>query len=106
PMYVAGFMQSSMWNQFDSDGTLKYPNFLETVIQIMPMYWMRAIGGTLYIIGAFILLHNVIMTARRGSKITDELAEAAPLTPVTKRQTAGEGYHTWLERRPIKLTFY
>lgn len=95
-----------MWNQFDSDGTLKYPNFLETVIQIMPMYWMRAIGGTLYIIGAFILLHNVIMTARRGSKITDELAEAAPLTPVTKRQTAGEGYHTWLERRPIKLTFY
>jgi len=46
------------------------------------------------------------MTARRGSKVTDELAEAAPLSPVTKRQTAGEGYHTWLERRPIKLTIY
>ncbi len=106
PMYVAGFMQSSMWNQFDPDGSLKYPNFLETVIQIMPMYWMRAIGGSLYITGAFILLYNMIMTARRGSKVTDELAEAAPLTPVTKRQTSGEGWHTWLERRPVKLTIY
>lgn len=106
PMYVAGFMQSSMWNQFDADGTLKYPNFLETVTQIMPFYWMRAIGGTLYITGAFILLYNIVMTARKGSKVTDELAEAAPLTPVTKRQTAGEGWHTWLERRPVKLTIY
>ena len=106
PMYVAGFMQSSMWNQFDADGSLKYPNFLETVIQITPMYWMRAIGGTLYITGAFIALYNIIMTARRGSKVTDELAEAAPLAPVTKRKTSGEGYHSWLERRPVKLTLF
>lgn len=106
PMYVAGFMQSSMWNQFDIDGSLKYPNFLETVIQIRPMYWMRAIGGTLYIGGAFLALYNIIMTARKGSMVTDELAEAAPLAPVTKKQTAGEGYHTWLERRPVKLTIY
>jgi len=106
PMYVAGFMQASMWNQFNPDGTLTYGNFLETVTEIIPMYWMRAIGGSLYITGAFIALYNVVMTARRGSKVTDELAEAAPLTPVTKRQTSGEGYHTWLERRPIKLTIY
>lgn len=106
PMYVAGFMQASMWNEFNPDGTLKYGNFLETVVQIMPMYWMRAIGGTMYIIGAFIALYNIIQTARKGSKVTDELAESAPLAPVTKNQTPGEGYHTWLERRPIKLTIY
>ena len=106
PMYVAGFMQSSMWNQFDADGSLKYPNFLETVVQITPMYWMRAIGGTLYIIGACIAIYNVIMTARQGSNVTDELAEAAPLAPVTRKQTTGEGWHTWLERRPVKLTIY
>ncbi len=106
PMYVAGFMQASMWNQFNPDGTLTYGNFLETVTQIMPMYWMRAIGGSLYICGAFIALYNVIQTARKGSKVTDELAEAAPLAPVTKHQTSGEGYHTWLERRPVKLTLY
>src|SRR5690606_30654864 len=71
-----------------------------------PMYAMRAIGGTLYIVGACVALYNVYMTSRRGSKVTDELAEAAPLTPVTKKQTAGEGWHSWLERRPVKLTVY
>jgi cytochrome c oxidase cbb3-type subunit I/II len=51
-MYVAGFTQASMWKQFDAQGAkLEYGNFLETVTQIMPMYWMRAIGGTLYLIG-------------------------------------------------------
>ncbi len=106
PMYVAGFMQASMWNQFNPDGTLTYGNFLETVTQIMPMYWMRAIGGCLYISGAFVMLFNLVQTARKGSKVTDELAESAPLMPVPKRQTSGETYHTWLERRPVKLTIY
>lgn len=106
PMYVAGFLQASMWKQFNPDGTLVYGNFLETLTEIIPMYWMRAIGGTLYIVGSFIMLYNVIMTARNGSKVTDELAEAAPLAKITKHQTAKEGYHTWLERRPVKLTIY
>lgn len=106
PMYVAGFVQASMWKQFNPDGTLTYGNFLETVFEIIPMYWMRAIGGSLFIIGAFILLYNVIMTARQGSKVTDELAEAAPLEKITKKRTSKEGYHTWLERRPVKLTIY
>jgi cytochrome c oxidase cbb3-type subunit I/II len=106
PMYVAGFVQAFMWKQFNPDGTLTYGNFLETVSEIMPMYWMRAIGGTLYLVGAFILLYNIIQTVRNGSKVTDELAEAAPLTKVTKVRTSKEGYHTWLERRPVKLTIY
>lgn len=106
PMYVAGFVQAFMWKQFNPDGTLVYGNFLETVTEIMPMYWMRAIGGSLYITGAIIMLYNIYQTVRRGSTVTDELAEAAPLSKVTKRQTAKEGYHTWLERRPVKLTLY
>ena len=28
PMYVAGFVQASMWKQFNPDGTLTYGNFL------------------------------------------------------------------------------
>ena len=43
PMYVAGFLQASMWKQFNPDGTLVYGNFLETVTQIMPMYMLRAV---------------------------------------------------------------
>lgn len=104
PMYVAGFTQASMWKQFNPDGTLVYGNFLETVTEIMPMYWMRAIGGTLYIVGMLILVYNVIITVRQGSNVEDELAEAPALERVTKKRTASEGWHTWLERRPIQLT--
>jgi len=106
PMYVAGFVQASMWKQFNPDGTLTYGNFLETVSEIIPMYWMRAIGGSLFIVGALIGVWNVIQTARQGKKVTDELAEAAPLQRVTKKRTSKEGYHTWLERRPVKLTIF
>ncbi|WP_289044491.1 cytochrome-c oxidase, cbb3-type subunit I [uncultured Olleya sp.] len=104
PMYVAGFTQASMWKQFNPDGTLVYGNFLETVSEIIPMYWMRAIGGTLYLTGMLILVFNVIQTIRKGSTVEDELAEAAALQRVSKKRVAGEGWHTWLERKPIRLT--
>ncbi len=106
PMYVAGFVQASMWKQFNPDGSLVYGNFLETVNEIIPMYWMRAIGGSLYILGAFVMLYNIIKTIQSGKTVTDELAEAAPLQKVTKLRTAKESYHTWLERRPVKLTIF
>ncbi|GAA3786414.1 cytochrome-c oxidase, cbb3-type subunit I [Corallibacter vietnamensis] len=104
PMYVAGFVQASMWKQFNPDGTLVYGNFLETVSEIIPMYWMRAIGGSLYIFGMFILAYNIIATMKKGSAVTDELAEAPALKRVSKRRIAGEGFHTWLERKPVQLT--
>jgi len=103
PMYVAGFLQASMWKQFNPDGTLVYGNFLETVTEIMPMYWMRAIGGTLYILGMILLIVNVVQTIRSGSAVENELAEAAPLKRISKRRLAGETFHTWLERKPIQL---
>ena len=106
PLYVAGFVQASMWKQFNPDGTLVYGNFLETVNQIMPMYWMRAIGGSMFIIGMLILVYNIIITIKSGTSVTDELAEAPELEKVTKKQTKSEGYHTWLERRPVKFTLY
>ena len=31
------------------------------------MYWMRAIGGSLYIVGACVMLYNLVKTARQGS---------------------------------------
>jgi len=60
PMYVAGFTQASMWKQFNPDGTLMYGNFLETVKEIMPMYAMRAFGGSLYLIGMLVLVYNIV----------------------------------------------
>lgn len=106
PMYVAGFVQAFMWKQFNPDGSLVYGNFLETVNEIMPMYWMRAIGGSLYVLGMLVLVYNIIVTIKQGSAVTDELAEAAPLKKVSRKRTSSEGWHTWIERKPLKLTLY
>jgi cytochrome c oxidase cbb3-type subunit I/II len=104
PMYVSGFTQAAMWKQFNPDGTLVYGNFLETVAQIVPMYWMRAFGGTLYLVGALIMGYNLFMTIRKGNAVADEEASAIPLIKISRRRLVGEAYHPWLERRPIRLT--
>jgi len=104
PMYFAGFQQASMWKQFNPDGTLTYGNFLETVTAIMPLYWMRAIGGTLYLIGMLTLVYNIIMTVRAGNTIEDELAQAPALQRISSSRLSGEKFHSWLERKPIQLT--
>src|SRR5574343_1664402 len=51
PMYWAGFMQSSMWKDFTPEGQLKW-QFLDTVTKMQPFYLARAIGGTLFLVGA------------------------------------------------------
>lgn len=104
PMYVAGFVQASMWKEFKADGTLQYGNFLETVTQIIPMYWMRAIGGTLYLIGIVLLVYNVVATVRKSAGVVDDAAEAAALEKLSPKRYSKEKWHSWLERRPIQLT--
>ena len=103
PMYVAGFTQASMWKQFNPDGSLVYGNFLETVTQIMPMYMMRAIGGTLYFVGILTLVYNIYQTVKKGSVIQDELAEAPALSSISPYQRKGESWHSWLERKPVQF---
>ncbi|MGG5505259.1 MULTISPECIES: cytochrome-c oxidase, cbb3-type subunit I [unclassified Myroides] len=104
PLYVAGFSQHLMWKDFDPSGTLKYGNFLETVTAIMPMYVMRAIGGSFYLIGLFVLIYLVYKTVRAGKPVEDELAEAPELKRISASRLRGEAWHTWLERRPIQFT--
>lgn len=107
PMYVAGFTQASMWKQFKADGgSLEYGNFLETVTQIIPMYWMRAIGGTLYLTGVLVLVYNIIRTVRQGSAVQDDAAEAPALAVISPSRLKGEKWHSWLERKPIQFTIY
>ena len=106
PMYVAGFTQASMWKQFKPDGTLQYGNFLETVTQIIPMYWMRAIGGTLYLIGIIVLVFNIIKTVKQGASMEDESAEAQALADISPNRLKGEKWHSWLERKPVRFMVY
>src|SRR5690554_4293273 len=104
PLYVAGFQQHMMWKEFRPDGMLMYGNFLDTVTAIMPMYVMRAIGGTFYVVGALVLVYNLYRTVKAGQAIEDEYAEAPALVRISKSRLKGEGFHAWLERKPIQLT--
>jgi cytochrome c oxidase cbb3-type subunit I/II len=100
PLYFAGFFQSLMWKQFTPDGFLVYKNFLDTLLEIQYAYWLRAIGGSIYLIGAFIMVYNVVKTVKSGKLIANEDAEAAPLEKV---KVTGGHWHTWIERRPIQM---
>jgi cytochrome c oxidase cbb3-type subunit I/II len=103
PMYIAGITEGMMWKQFTKDGFLQYPNFLETVQQIIPFYRMRAIGGTLYIFGVWLMAYNLWRTARAGEFVPEETVQA-----VSYRSSAAHAEpaftHRWLESKPILLT--
>lgn len=101
PLYWAGFAQSLMWKEFTAEGILKYPNFLETVVQIIPMYKLRVLGGSLYIIGALVMVYNLWKTAASGKFLADEAAEAPALAKLTEEPKGH--WHRWIERRPVQM---
>ncbi|QHS55287.1 cytochrome-c oxidase, cbb3-type subunit I [Mucilaginibacter sp. 14171R-50] len=102
PMYWAGFTQSLMLKEFTAEGMLKYPNFLETTLRIIPMHVMRSIGGGIYLLGVIVMAYNLIKTAKQGSLVANEAAQAMPLEPAhsVAQETA---WHRRLERRPIQF---
>jgi cytochrome c oxidase cbb3-type subunit I/II len=91
-----------MWKQFTADGFLLYPNFLETVTQIIPMYMLRSVGGLMYFAGMFLMVYNLMKTAAAGSFMADEAAEAPALEKNVK--IIGGGWHQSLERKPVIFT--
>lgn len=100
-MWWSGITQASMWKEFSPLGTLQYPNFLETTLQIIPMYIIRASGGLLYFTGICIGVYNLIITAKQGKFVNNEETEAPPLTKTV--HSANETKHRWLERKPIQF---
>jgi cytochrome c oxidase cbb3-type subunit I/II len=105
PMYWSGITQGLMWKQFTSEGFMQYPNFLETVLQLIPMYRLRAVGGTLYIIGAFLMAYNLWKTAKSGRFQPEQEVQAAALSsPTNEPPGKAHGLHRWLEAKPVLFT--
>ncbi|MBS1809988.1 MAG: cytochrome-c oxidase, cbb3-type subunit I [Acidobacteria bacterium] len=102
PLYWAGITQSLMWKEFTPDGVLRYPVFLETVTQILPMYLLRVVGGSLYIVGALLGTYNIFKTAKSGKLVADEAAEAPAQEPVIAH-SGKEHWHRKLEGRPLRF---
>jgi len=103
PLYFAGVAQSLMWKQFTPEGFLQYPNFLETVIEIVPMYVMRAIGGSMYLVGVLMMCFNLIKTMKQGELERDEPAEAPALEAEEHHGGKDPYRHKWLERKPVQF---
>ena len=103
PLYWGAVVQTLMWKEFTDLGFLKYPNFLETVTQIIPMYAARAVGGSLYITGVIIGIFNIYKTVKAGQFSKETEAMAPALVPLTSRRAEGESRHRWLERKPVQF---
>ncbi|WP_215223575.1 cytochrome-c oxidase, cbb3-type subunit I [Echinicola shivajiensis] len=102
PMYVAALTQSLMWKEFNEMGRLAYPNFLETVLEIVPMYMLRAFGGVLYLAGAIVMVYNLVKTSKIGVFQAEEPDEAPALSKFVPKK--GEYWHHAWERKPIFFT--
>ncbi len=63
-MWVAGLMEGLQWRAVNEVGQLAVPSFLDTVHRLMPYYWMRLVGGVLYLAGAVLFTVNLIRTIR------------------------------------------
>jgi len=80
-IYWAGLTQGLMWRAFDENGQLQYPDFIETVQVLVPWYWIRVVGGTLYLGGAILMAANLVLTwMKRPKAYTEPVYEAPRLT--------------------------
>jgi len=72
-MWVSGIMQALMWRAYDEYGNLVY-SFAESVAAMHPYYAMRTIGGLFVLVGALIMLYNIIMTITNKNKAAAQTA--------------------------------
>ena len=127
-IYAAGLTQGLMWLAFDEEGYLKYADFVETTLRLIPMYWVRVIGGTAYLAGAVLMGVNMLMTWRSRPQPLQIFVHEAPALsktyidhpePVSPLVTSGTHvantayvlerffrttWHRKWERLPVKLT--
>lgn len=102
PLYFAGITQGLMWKEFTPEGLLRYPNFLETVLQVIPMYILRAVGGGLFLVGTVIMIYNLVKTMKTGSLVATETAQAPAI--IHEEKGPVKVNHRWLERKPVLFT--
>ncbi|MBX3403393.1 MAG: cytochrome-c oxidase, cbb3-type subunit I [Phycisphaeraceae bacterium] len=126
PIYWAGITQGLMWRAFDESGALRFPDFVETVMKVMPMYWLRVIGGSMFLLGMILCAVNIMMTwTLRPSRYTEHVQSAPALGPVYRDPPTpgsrlhantefghkgdvflqGRWHRTW-ERLPVKFTVW
>jgi cytochrome c oxidase cbb3-type subunit 1 len=67
-LWISGVMEGLMWRAVNADGTLAY-TFVESVKAKFPYYFIRLLGGLLYLGGMVVMLWNVLKTATSGQPV-------------------------------------
>ena len=126
PIYAAGLMQGLMWRAMDETGHLEWPDFIETIQSIVPLWGLRVVGGLLYFSGVVMLCINALMTwkgrpatyevpVHSAPRLTKDLSydpvpksdlEDAPVADFGKKLNvfAKMNWHRRWERLPVKFT--
>ncbi len=64
-MWVAGVTQGLMWRAVNADGTLTY-SFIESVESTYPFYYVRLLGGAMFLAGMLLMAYNTWRTVAEG----------------------------------------
>jgi cytochrome c oxidase cbb3-type subunit I/II len=104
PIYVAGITEGLMWKQFTKDGFLQYPNFLESIVQVVPMFRLRSVGGTMYFVGALLMAYNLYRTAKAGQFEPETEDSAVPWRAAKEVSHGKLAFHRLLEGKPLIFT--
>jgi len=99
-MWIAGITQGMMWRAMDAQGALTYPSFVETLVAIKPMYWMRLVGGSLYLVGMLMMAYNLVATARAGKAVD---GTATVVVEADAPATDGARWQDLVLGRPVLL---
>jgi cytochrome c oxidase cbb3-type subunit I/II len=133
PIYVAGLTQGLMWRAMDETGRLTYPDFIEAVRASLPLWWLRILGGALFVSGIVMMVINHLMTwlnrpavydvpvysARRlapmpstvtsiDSKAPESELNTAPVLDLAKKidSWSNMSWHRRWERLPLRFTVF
>ncbi len=99
-MWAAGITQGLMWRAVDDTGKLLYPDFVETVMRIVPLYWVRILGGLAYLVGFLIMVYNLGKTIANAPKTDTSEAVAPGSTLIPLKEVIQEPFHRSLEGIP------
>ncbi|KAA0875817.1 cytochrome-c oxidase, cbb3-type subunit I [Nitrincola tapanii] len=78
-MWVNGILQGLMWRAVNQDGTLTY-SFVEALEASHPGYFVRTLGGAIFLTGMLFMAYNVWQTVRSGSSVKAAEPEASAQT--------------------------
>lgn len=91
-MVVAGLTQGLMLRAVNAEGNLVYPDYIETVVRIIPLYWVRAIAGILFLVGFIMMIYNIVKTIKGAPA-------AAPAKGVEVTRTGYDEIETTTHRK-------